>query len=331
MDKSFLSADIATQLEMLNMARKECGINQFNIEKDFWMCWVLEKLFELENNQFVFKGGTTLSKVYEVIERYSEDIDITVNYTKFIDEIDFSTISGNQLKKKSEELKLMLDKYLDTEVLPYLHTCYESEFGSLPGKFTKVNNETIEFHYSSILEESVYALNYVKLEFGARNTIEPFTIKQINTYLDKINETKSDIRVVVINPGRTFWEKTTLIHVECHRGRLTETPERYARHWYDLYKLSKSSICENAISDKATLNEVLSIKQAFYNNSYSNYDKCITGQFQLVPKANEITALKSDYQVMIDNNYFFREAPSFEEIITGLKELEYKINNFLGH
>lgn len=327
MDKSFLNFDLDTQMDMLSIGNKILGINPFHIEKDFWMCWALDKLFQLPEHQFVFKGGTSLSKVFEIIQRYSEDIDITVNYTKFIDAIDFASISGNQLKKKSEELKLLLNEYLATTVLPYLNTCYKSEFANLVGEFTQIDGETIEFHYPSILPDSAYTLNYVKLEFGARNTIEPSTLILINTYLDKINETQSAIKVNVINPERTFWEKVTLIHVECHRGRLVETPERYARHWYDLYKLSQTSICATAVKDRATLNEVLLIKRAFYNNSYANYDKCITGQVQLIPNADEINGLKIDYQAMIENDYFFKAPPSFEQIIVGLQELQDTINH----
>ncbi|MDQ5920400.1 MAG: hypothetical protein QG673_456 [Pseudomonadota bacterium] len=170
MDKSFLSVSLDTQYELLYIAEKEFKINPFNIEKDFWMCWTLEKLFQKSRNQFVFKGGTTLSKVYEIIERYSEDVDITINYTKFIDEIDF----------------------------------------------------------------------------------------------DNIN-------------------------------------------------------------DKSILNEVLSIKRAFYNSSYANYDKCINGQFKLIPNSEDILALKLDYQAMIDNGFFSKILQFLKKCLIILRYLNKKL------
>ena len=116
-----------------------------------------------------------------------------------------------------------------------------------------------------------------------------------------------------------------MIHVECYSGRLASTPDRLSRHVYDLYKLATSDFI-SVMGSKDVLNEVLSIKRAFYRNSYSNYDKCATGQLQLIPAAVDIVGLKADYQKMIDEDYFFRDPPSFDEIIIGLKELEDRVN-----
>ncbi|MCC2624306.1 MAG: hypothetical protein K0R14_179 [Burkholderiales bacterium] len=327
MNKAFLQLEGSAQLNLLDIGRSILQIDQFNIEKDFWMCWSLEKLFAYKGNKFVFKGGTTLSKVYEVIDRYSEDIDITIDYTQFIDHIDFKNISNSKLKNLSETLKSKLATYLAEIIVPYLNAQYKAEFAKMSGGFSLKNGEVILFNYTSILEESKYTLNYIKLEFGARNTIEPSEIKYINTYIDTVNGTASKIRVSVLSPERTFWEKVTLIHVECHRGRLANTPDRLSRHWYDLYQLANSNYRDSAINGKAVLENVLMIKNAFYKNSYSNYDKCISGNFHLVPFTDEIAGLKSDYNLMIENDYFFKMPPSFDEIITGLSILEKQINS----
>lgn len=325
MNKAFFAKSLQSKLNTLDAAQEVLGIDRINIEKDIWMCWVLEKLFQMENNQFVFKGGTTLSKVYEVIDRYSEDIDITVNYAKFIPEIDFTKISNTQLSKLSDKLKGNLANYLQSEVMPYLNAQYTSEFNDSATAFTLPDGENIYFHYPSILDKTDYKRGFIKLEFGARNTIEPSKIHNIGTYIDKINNAKSNIKVNVLSPERTFWEKATLIHVECHRGRLANTPERLSRHWYDLCQLANSKFI-SALQSKDLLNEVLIIKEAFYRNSQANYDQCASGKLQLIPSPQDIIGLKTDYQKMIDEDYFFRDPPSFDEIITGLKKLEAQIN-----
>ncbi len=325
MNKKFFEASEQTWLDTLEAAQEILGIDRINIEKDFWMCFALEKLFQMPDHQFVFKGGTTLSKVYEIIERYSEDIDITVNYGKFIPQIDFTKISNSQLSKLSDTLKANLEKYLQDIVMPYLNAQYLKEFNNYSGGFTLHDRENIYFNYPSFLDKTDYKRGFIKIEFGARNTIEPNQIYNIDTYIDKINQTKSNIKVNVLSAERTFWEKATLIHVECHRGRLANTPDRLSRHWYDLYKLVNTDFI-SAIFSKEILNEVLTIKKAFYKNSSSNYDKCNTGELRLIPDNADISGLKKDYQKMIDEDYFFRDPPSFDEIISSLKIIEEKIN-----
>jgi predicted nucleotidyltransferase component of viral defense system len=324
-NKGFFKESESSQLDTLDAAQEVLGIDRINIEKDIWMCWVLEKLFQMAENQFVFKGGTTLSKVYELIDRYSEDIDITVNYGKFSPEIDFTQISNTQLAKLSDKLKENLENYLRDEVAPYLNAQYAVEFNNQYGEFTLHDGENIYFNYPSVLAKTDYKRGFIKIEFGARNTIEPSEIHSIDTYIDKVSDAKSNIKVNVLSPERTFWEKATLIHVECHRGRLSNTPDRLSRHWYDLYKLANSDFI-TAIKAKYVLNEVLTIKRAFYRNNYSNYDRCAKGGLQLIPENADVIGLKTDYQKMINEDYFFRDPPGFNEIITGLKELENKIN-----
>lgn len=133
-------------------------------------------------------------------------------------------------------------------------------------------------------------------------------------------------KVIAFSSERTFWEKVTLIHVECHRGRLKQAPDRLSRHWYDLAKLSQSSLKIKALKNKLLLNDVLMIKKAFFNASYANYDKCKNQQFCLVPKPDEIAGLKADYEHMIKSDMFLHEPVTFDEIITELKSLQIAIN-----
>ena len=325
MNKEFATLSLDEKNKQLAVLNNQLGINTFNSEKDFWICWTLEKLFEL-SNQIVFKGGTSLSKVYEIIDRYSEDIDITVDYTKFITPINLSNTSKTKLRNISDELKLHLSNYLNNEVVGFLNNAYQLEFSDGSGYFEVSGDDVINFKYDSILTKSNYVLNWVKIEFGVRNATDPSEIKEINTYFDTIFGGVSNIKVRVLSPLRTFWEKATLIHVECHRGRLSESPDRLSRHWYDLYKLYTSKFGANALNATDIFNDVLLVKKAFYNSSYANYNDCNIGKLKLIPDLIGLNGLQSDYQKMLDAGFFFKVPPSFAEIINSLRQLEQKIN-----
>lgn len=133
-------------------------------------------------------------------------------------------------------------------------------------------------------------------------------------------------QVNVLSPLKTFWEKATLIHVECHRGNLKVSSNRLSRHWYDLAQLSKSWVGSKAIENINILNEVLIIKKAFFNSGYANYEKCDNKQFCIIPKNDEIGILSADYSKMIDSGMFTNTPLPFECIIEELIMLEDRIN-----
>lgn len=322
MNKEFYTLVLDEKYKQLNIINNQLNINPFNAEKDFWMCWALEKLFEFTHH-IVFKGGTSLSKVYEIIDRYSEDIDITIDYTQFIDPIDLTNISKTKLRQISDLLKQHLIIYLKKEVLPFLNNIYKNEFLDEKGYFIIENDDVINFIYPSVLSKSDYLLNWVKIEFGIRNSMVPSEKKEIHTYFDKVFGNTANISVNVLSPIRTFWEKVTLIHVECHRKRLLSSPDRLSRHWYDLYKLYNSSFGEKALNSTDILSDVLLVKKAFYN---AHYDDCAIGLCRLIPDLLELKELQLDYQKMIDAGFFFKPPPSFDQILESLRQLEEKIN-----
>ena len=135
-------------------------------------------------------------------------------------------------------------------------------------------------------------------------------------------------KVSVLSPVRTFWEKATLIHVECHRNRLHETPGRLSRHWYDLAKLTDSWVGDKALKSQDVLENVLEYKKDFFNASYTNYDDCLIGQFCLVPNVEGISKLSEDFKKMQEAGLFSEMPVSFNKIITTLSDLESQINSY---
>ncbi len=173
-----------------------------------------------------------------------------------------------------------------------------------------------------------YLQSNVLIEFGGRNSTEPNEKHKINTLLAQILPELEfpSAQVKVLSPLRTFWEKATLIHVECHRNRLSNSPDRLSRHWYDLALLAENVIGQQALANRKLLEDVVRHKAAFFYASYTHYNKCLTNQFQLIPRDEELEKLHDDYISMVNAGMFSSEAPKFSAIIDTLRKLEQEIN-----
>lgn len=317
---------------LLQEAEDTLNYSSAALEKDIWICWLLEKLFQLPI-QMAFKGGTSLSRIYNLIQRYSEDVDITIDYRNFREDLDLSNISRSQLKIISEQLKRQLVECINTTVLPYLRKSTTQLNLKQAAEITlSENGEQLRFYYPSAIDsETGYLRDHVLLEFGIRNSTEPCEQHSIAPLVKQYTDTIAfpSASVNVLSPIRTFWEKATLIHVECHRNRLTSAPERLSRHWYDLAKLANSTLCSRALEAKDIFLSVIEHKKAFYNASYANYDDCLNSKLRLIPSKESIEGLEKDYQQMISSGFFSETPPKFSEIIETLSKLEKDINTHI--
>lgn len=326
MTNEFLKFSHEKKHQTLVDAESVLGIRPYFLEKDIWICWVLRELFTLPK-KMAFKGGTSLSKCYNLIDRFSEDVDVTIDFREFMPDLDLSSASKTALKNKREIIKEEVKNYVLNTVIPSLQKAFVVEFdNTLKYKFD--DGEKLYIYYPTVFDQEIddYVKNNVLIEFGGSNKTEPNEKHQVKPYLQFDELILPMANVQVYSPLRTFWEKVTLIHVECHRGRLAEAPDRLSRHWYDLAKLSKSWVRNEAIKNDNLLNDVLQVKKAFFNASYANYDKCETREFRLIPNDNEIKKLKSDYLAMIDAGMFLNESETFESVIEELDQLQVALN-----
>ena len=296
------------------------------LEKDIWVCLALQKLFTMPNAlTMVFKGGTSLSKAFKVIERFSEDVDVTIDFRNFINEDPFlPSVSNTKRKKISDNLKRSLREYLKEIVLPYLQTEIQNECDSTATIKLTTDGEGIEIHFKSVLEsQHNYIKPFVFLEFGARNFTEPNDVHEIAPYITSEVPTLAfpKANVTVLAPERTFWEKITIMHVECNRGKFKEKASRLSRHWYDVVMLYLSNIGKSALSDRSLLISVVEHKKIFFNTSYANYDLCLEGKFNLIPDGDQFEDLKMDYQNMVNSDMLYGHFLSFDEIISHVKSL----------
>ena len=329
-NNDFFALPVQEQIGLVRQAANQLDIPEMIIEKDLWICWLLETLFKLPI-KMAFKGGTSLSKVFGLIKRFSEDCDITIDYRNFKPALNLKGINNTQLKKISLELKTHLRQYVLKTVMPYLKKELTQHFPRKTFEITvSEDGEQLHFYYPSVIGLSQgYLRDHVLLEFGVRNSTEPCEKHSVQPYVAQA--AVGDIKwpaffINTLSPLRTFWEKATLMHVECHRERMINNPERLSRHWYDLYKLHQAGIGILALQARDILKNVIEHKKAFFNAGYTHYDDCLSEKFRLIPEIIYLENLKKDFSKMIEAGMFHEAPPSFNEIIKELKELEEHIN-----
>lgn len=309
------------------------------IEKDFWVCWVLRRLFEiiLFRPQLILKGGTSLSKAYNVIERFSEDVDLSLSRRGlgFADDHDPEQpgIGSNEVKRRLDALVAACRANIQEHLLPKLR----DDFAGVLGKevwrveLDALDPQTIIFVYPSIgiangIEQ--YIRPAIRLELGARSDDWPATNCAITPYaaeaFPEAFTVTTSCRIHTLEAERTFWEKATLLHAEYHRPKDKPAKERLARHYYDLYQLSKTDIATKALEQMDLLRCVVEHKKVFFRSAWAHFDTAKQGSFHLVPPSDRLSVLRSDYaqmKVMIFGDY-----PEWQMIIDGLKALEERIN-----
>jgi hypothetical protein len=306
-------------------------------EKDFWVCWTLRKLFELPTlgKHLTFKGGTSLSKIYNVISRFSEDIDVSIHrsFFGFDGENDPENAkSSNERNKKLLDLSIASSKLIQTEILPTLEKTFQSEIeGKWQLSIDSKDPQTILFYYPTTTQfnSEHYIKAAVKIEFGARSDNWPQESGKILPYISEVYPSEvNDIatcNVRVLTKARTFWEKATILHAEHHRPASSESPTRHSRHFYDLYCISKQRDASDILSDLGLLERVVQHKKIFFRSAWANYASAIVGTLRLYPKESQIKHLMEDYRSM--QPMFFNNPPEFEDILKAIKQIETEINS----
>lgn len=334
MAERYLDLPLTEQAELLLSLAPIVGRRAQILEKDIWLCQVLDILFSLScRKPMAFKGGTSLSKIYKAIDRFSEDIDVTVDYRSLVpDAPELSAITSNsQRSKLSNLLKRELGKHIINELVPALRDSLSTVLPALSVAIEVSDDaEKIWIYYPSAIENTDdYLRPSILIEFGGRNSTLPQSTQSITADISEYVENLSFpiSQVVVLSAARTFWEKATLIHVECHKPELRQSAERLSRHWYDLARLADHETGLQAVQDKDLLRDVLAIKEAFFRSGYSNYQNCLSGGLRLIPDEPLLDALRQDYQAMLAAQMFYGDIIPFNEIIDRLSMLESAINS----
>lgn len=336
MTEKYLQIDSISQAKVLRAAAAASGRSPSVLEKDVWLCWGLGALFEMPSHHpMAFKGGTSLSKVYQVIARFSEDIDITIDYHALdpsADPLD-QKLSRSQFKALSQSLRDRAISYVNEQIIPYLRTKVADD---LPKGVAKIlpqdDGESVRIEYASAVDSAEargYIANSVLLEFGGRNKVVPAQLHTIAPYAASYTADLSfpTAKVTVLAAERTFWEKVTLIHAACQREEFPAGAGRQSRHWYDLAKLADHDIGKRASSDFDLMRDVVALKKAFFYAANYNYDACLASKIRLVPSENALHQLTEDFEAMVGAGMFEGTPPKIGDVMNRLKELQDTLNS----
>ena len=313
-------------------AAAKLGIRPTIIEKDFWVCFTLKLLFMKSSlgHSLVFKGGTSLSKAHRLIERFSEDIDLVLDWKllgfgKGLKDPTPNFDSKSKQDKFNKEMNRLAADYIAKTLCPQLDQLVQNEGVGLLATVDAGTPDVVNIRYPAAFSEA-YIRPEVRLEIGplaswvpsARHRIKPYAYDVLpNVFEDPTCE------VVAIAAERTFWEKATILHQQAHRSDLI--PSRYSRHYYDLYKLAVSPIRNTALAQGSLLQDVVEFKKRFYPSAWARYDLATPGTLKLLPlRPEQIADLERDYQEM--RVMLFGERPQFSAILEKLRELEAQIN-----
>ncbi|NTV73167.1 MAG: nucleotidyl transferase AbiEii/AbiGii toxin family protein [Holophaga sp.] len=324
---------------ILEQVAAKRGILPVIIEKDFWVCWVLHRIFETPEMgpDVVFKGGTSLSKVFNAIKRFSEDADLSVTPGSlgFKDTDLNEAPSASMRQKRMKALAKACEERVAQRFQPALEVTIAAHLGSTalqPWLRYEIDPQAatpnLWFRYpSSLPQAGGYIAKQVKLELGALTNQQPTGNHVIQPLLAEVlGQAFDDFQVPVVALGleRTFWEKATILHAEYHRPEGQPLRDRVARHYSDLAALWRHPGRAGALASLGILRDVVQHKTRFFASSWASYDTARPGSFHLVPPLHRLRELARDHEAM--RPMFLGEEPSFEDLVQQLRENEDDLN-----
>ncbi|MBK3665556.1 nucleotidyl transferase AbiEii/AbiGii toxin family protein [Bradyrhizobium diazoefficiens] len=321
--------------KFLNLSDSNSGRPAHLLEKDVWVVWCLNALFSSPlGEHLVFKGGTSLSKVYGAIRRFSEDVDLTYDIRAIAPDLVKTGESNpvpqtrSQGKKWSDQVRERLPVWVKQEALAVINQNLEND--NLTAK-AEADGDKIFVRYAPLETGNGYVSSAVMLEFGARSTGEPSALHDVvcdaAQYLETLDFPTA--RPKTMKAERTFWEKATAIHVFCVQGKLRG--ERFARHWYDLVRLDDAGIADAALKDRKLAETVAEHKTWFFSEkdragTTIDYHKVVNGALRLVPKGETRAVLERDYQHMVEDGLLLDEPQTFGALMQRCAEIESRAN-----
>ena len=308
----------------LNTSRK-LNMSEAIIEKDFWVCWCLKYLFhDFRYKDFIcFKGGTSLSKVYHCIERFSEDIDLALDWALL--DINKEQAYEDKSNRQQDFFNKKTEDYLENIWLPFMREDFSKLLINDFDLYIEDSDpQTICFRYPKTFEDAS-VLQIIRLEIGALAEPVPSSWNSMQAYIQEAYPyiIEDDVQVKTVDICRTFFEKITILHREAYRTN-GNYPIRYSRHYYDVYQLIENGTAALAIQDLAILKMVVFFKKKFYPCNWAQYELVLQGGCRLIPEANAIAYFEKDYMSM--SNMIYGEIIPFETIMKKIQEFEDQLN-----
>ncbi|MEL7599461.1 MAG: nucleotidyl transferase AbiEii/AbiGii toxin family protein [Proteiniphilum sp.] len=329
MNKWLAVADETKRNAYIQIAEK-LGMSAFAVEKDWWVVQTLSVIFEMEVGQhLIFKGGTSLSKAWKLIERFSEDIDLAIDR-------DFFGYNGELTKKERARLRKASGIYVDTVFFNELKSGFEANgFSNLKMELVQEiesdKDRTINIFYPNVIPTPGYVQPKIQLEIGCRSLREPFTMQPIASLVDESYPdsefARKAVNVPTVNPERTFLEKIFLLHEEFQRPAEKMRVDRLSRHLYDVYKLSGNVFAVKALYNKELYQTIVDHRYKFNRIGHINYNLHQPQTIDMLPPTQLMDAWKADYATMVEQMIYETNPPTFNELISELTRLKEKINS----
>lgn len=327
----FYNIDTAEKEAIFNAIATEKGMKPFAVEKDWWVSLALEVIFQMEIGQhLVFKGGTSLSKAWKLINRFSEDIDIA------IDKEYFDGYKGDISRTQIGKLRKVAGAYttgifFDELKEEFINRGFNNlEFKVIETKDSDQDPRVLEIYYPNIIAaDSEYILPRVQIEISCRSLREPYTVKTFGSLVDEVFAgevfTEPLFEVPTVNAERTLLEKLFLLHEEFHRPADKMRVNRLSRHLYYVYHLTKAGIAAKAINEKKLYETIVTHRYKFSRIGEVDYNLHNPSKLNPIPTKEVISEWESDYAMMKEDMIYEEVKPSFKNLIDNLNDLRIEL------
>lgn len=335
------TAPARDRLDLFLAAVNRLGAPVNHVEKDFWVCWTLNALYRersADGPRLLFKGGTSLSKAYGLIQRFSEDIDITV----FRDDLDeaasveeLEALSGKKRRARLDAIRDACRTYVAGPLKEFLNEQIADATGGA-GRIeiddADPDGQTLLVWYPAIEpSDETYVRPAVRIESGAKSALDPRRLVKISPYVaEDVAGLELEIDdVTTIDAARTFWDKVVIAHGlrrwHERRGVLRQEGQRVSRHYYDLHCLLHSEVGKPALANRNLGVDCVRHARMFFDRPDYDLSSAVPGTFAVAPAGEMLDALSRDYantRAMI-----FGEAPAFDEIMASVNQIERALNH----
>ena len=326
---NWYNLELFEKQKVLEDVKQKTNLAPFIIEKDWWVVQTLRIISEMDIAEHtVFKGGTSLSKAWNLIDRFSEDVDLAINR-------EFFGFSGDISRTQVGKLKDASNKYIKNSFLVELRKAFENEnFKDVQIALTDVKDPDddpvkIEVIYPTVTTYSTYIQPRVLLEIGSRSLMEPSTLCLFRSMIDNefsnFSFADENVQILCVNPERTFLEKLFLLHEEHQRPKEKMKIRGKSRHFYDIYKIAQTEFLHKALTDKTLYKSIVAHRERFTKLGGVDYTSHFPPNLNPIPPAELMPEWERDYREI---SQMTAGAPiDFDTIISKVKEISKKINS----
>lgn len=339
--KQIITATPRDRLDLFLATANRLSAPVGNVEKDFWVCWTLNALYHERpagGPRLLFKGGTSLSKAYGLIQRFSEDIDVTV----FRDDLDHAASVAELEALSNKRRRARLDAIRDAcraYITGPLREFLSAQLADTTGGAGRVDideadpdGQTLLVWYPAVEpRDDAYVRPAVRIESGAKSALDPNRPVAIRPYISEETEglDLTIASVTTIEATRTFWDKVVIAHGlrrwHERRGVLRQEGQRVSRHYYDLHCLLDSEVGKTALADCDLGADCVRHARMFFNRPDFDLASAVPGTFAIAPTTGMIDALRRDYANT--TAMIFGAAPEFDDILASAKKIEQLLND----